>query len=70
MSTLITIALAPIVAAILFGVIGPAIRLLIARHMPPCWIKDQVLVQRFKGRYIGAERRIREEALKRALRKS
>lgn len=56
------IALAPLAAALLFGVIGGGIRLAIARYMPDCWLKRQLLAERIKTQYSAANRRIAEEA--------
>jgi len=60
--SVIGIALAPLAAALLFGVIGGGIRLAIARYMPDCWLKRQLLAERFKTQYSRANRRIAEEA--------
>ena len=54
-------AFGPLFAAFLFGVIGVGIRLLIARNMPPCWLKDQLLAERFKTPYSAANGRIAHE---------
>lgn len=60
--SVIGIALAPLAAALLFGVIGGGIRLAIARYMPDCWLKRQLLAERIKTQYSRANRRIAEEA--------
>ena len=54
-------AFGPLFAAFLFGVIGVGIRLFIARNMPPCWLKDQLLAERFKTPYSAANGRIAHE---------
>jgi len=54
--------LAPLAAAILFGVIGVGFRLFIARHMPDCWLKKQLLAERIKTKYSAANWRIAQEA--------
>lgn len=54
--------LAPLGAMLLFGVIGVGIRLAIARYMPDCWLKRQLLTERFKTQYSRANGRIAEEA--------
>jgi len=60
--TLIGIALGPLLAAFLFGVVGAGIRLAIARYMPDCWIKRQLLAERIKTRYSAANERIEHHA--------
>jgi hypothetical protein len=60
--SVIGLALAPLAAAILFGVIGGGIRLAIARYMPNCWMKRQLLAERIKTQYSCANDRIAEEA--------
>jgi len=63
-------AFGPLLAAFLFGVIGVGIRLFIARNMPPCWLKDQLLAERFKTPYSAANGRIAHEVSKRLGRSS
>lgn len=60
--TLIGVFLAPLAAVILFGVIGGGIRLSIARYMPDCWFKKQLLAERIKTKYSAANGRIAQEA--------
>lgn len=60
--SIIGIALAPLAAAFLFGVIGGGLRLAIARYMPECWIKRQLLAERIKTKYSSANWRIAQEA--------
>jgi len=60
--SVIGVALAPFAAALIFGVIGGGIRLAIARYMPDCWLKRELLVERFETQYSAANRRIAEEA--------
>ena len=55
--------LAPFVSLLLFGVVAVAIKLLIAR-MPPCWLRDQLLRERFKSGYSAANRRILEKCVR------
>jgi hypothetical protein len=62
MYTVIAIAFAPLAATFLFGVIGGGIRLAIARYMPECWLKRQLLAERIKTQYSQANRRIAEES--------
>jgi hypothetical protein len=50
---------------ILFGVIGVGLRLAIARYMPDCWLKRQLLLERIKTKYSAANGRIAQEASKR-----
>lgn len=60
--SVIGVLLAPIAAAILFGVIGGGIRLAIARFIPDCWLKRQILAERIKTRYSRANDRIAQES--------
>lgn len=60
--TVIGVALAPLGAVILFGVIGSGIRLAIARYMPECWLKRQLLAERIKTKYSAANKRIADQA--------
>lgn len=60
--SVIGLALAPIAAAILFGVIGGGIRLFIARYMPESWLKRQLLAERIKTQYSAANQKIAEQA--------
>lgn len=60
--SVIGIALAPLGAFILFGVIGLGLRLAIARYMPECWLKRQLLAERIKTQYSAANRGIAEQA--------
>lgn len=60
--SVIGVALAPLFAMFLFGVIGAGFRLAIARYMPDCWLKRQLLAERIKTQYSRANRRIAEEA--------
>jgi hypothetical protein len=53
---------APLLAAFLFGVIGAGIRLAIAKYMPECWLKRQLLKERIKTRYSAANERIEKHA--------
>ena len=53
----------PLVALILFGVIAVAIKLLIAK-MPDCWLREQLLRERIKGRYSASNRRILEKCVR------
>ena len=59
---MIGVFLAPLAAAVLFGVIGGGLRLAIARYMPDCWLKRQLLIERIKTRYSAANGRISQEA--------
>lgn len=60
--SVIGIALAPLAAGLLFGVIGGGIRLAIARYMPECWIKRQLLAERIKTKYSAANHLIADAA--------
>ena len=60
--SIIGIALAPLFAAFLFGVVGVAIRLCVARYLPDGWLKRQLLAERFKTQYSRANGRIAQEA--------
>ena len=60
--TVIGVALTPLASAIIFGVIGGGIRLAIARYMPECWLKRQLLKERIKSHYSRANARIEEQA--------
>lgn len=60
--SVIGLTLGPLAAALLFGVIGGGIRLAIARYMPECWLKRQLLIERIKTQYSAANRRIAEES--------
>ena len=60
--SVIGLTLGPLAAALLFGVIGGGIRLAIARYMPECWLRRQLLIERIKTQYSAANRRIAEEA--------
>lgn len=55
-------AFAPLFALLLFGVFALAIKLAIARYMPDCWLKRQLLAERIKTAYSASNRRILEEA--------
>lgn len=59
---ILALLVAPLFAAFLFGVVGVGIRLAIARLMPDCWLKRQILAERFKTKYSRANGRIAEEA--------
>ena len=67
---LIGAALGPLFALLIFGVFALAVKLAIARYMPDCWIKRQLLAERFKTKYSAANRRIAQEASKRLRRRS
>ena len=60
--SVIGIALAPLGAFLLFGVLGLGLRLAIARYMPECWLKRQLLAERIKTQYSAANRRIAEQS--------
>lgn len=60
--SVIGVALAPLFAALVFGVIGGGLRLCIARYMPDCWLKRQLLIERIKTQYSAANGRIAQEA--------
>lgn len=60
--SVIGIALGPLFAAFIFGVVGLGIRLAIARYMPECWLKRQILKERIKTRYSAANDRIAEQS--------
>ncbi len=53
---------APLLAALLFGVLGAGIRLAIAKYVPDCWIKRQLLKERIKTRYSAANEKIEHHA--------
>lgn len=55
-------ALGPIAGLILFGVIALAVKLCIARYMPDCWLKRQLLAERIKSTYSASNRRVLEQA--------
>ena len=55
-------AFGPLAALLLFGVIAVGIKLAIARYMPDCWLKKQLLRERIRTRYSPGNRRIIEEA--------
>jgi hypothetical protein len=59
----------PLFALILFGVIGLAIRLAIARYMPDGWLKRQLLTERFKSQYSAANGKIASECVNARLRR-
>lgn len=61
-------ALAPLFALLIFGVFALGIKLAIARYMPDCWIKRQLLAERIKTPYSASNRRILDDAAKRARR--
>lgn len=67
---LIGIALGPLFALLLFGVIALAIKLAIARYMPDCWLKRQLLAERIETRYSASNGRIAQEAADCANRKA
>ena len=56
--SVLAIAIAPLAAAVLFGVIGGGIRLFIAKYIPDCWLKRQLLAERIKTKYSAANGRI------------
>ena len=60
--SVIGIAIAPFVAALLFGVIGGGVRLAIARYLPDGIVKRHLLAERFKSKYSAANGRIAEQA--------
>lgn len=60
--TVLGIAFGPLFAAFLFGVLGVGIRLAIARYIPDCWLKRQLLKERIKTRYSAANKRIELES--------
>ena len=60
--SLLGAALGPIAALILFGVIALALKLCIARYMPDCWLKRQLLAERIKSAYSASNRRVLEQA--------
>jgi hypothetical protein len=61
--SLAAVAVAPLFAAVVFGMIGGGIRLSIARYMPDCWLKRQLLKERMRTQYSKANARIEQEAL-------
>lgn len=56
------VAFGPLFAMILFGVIALGIKLAIARYMPDCWLKRQLLAERIGTKYSAANGRIIQEA--------
>lgn len=58
---LLGIALGPLFALVVFGIMGTAIKVAIARHVPDGWIKRQLLAERFESTYSAGNGRIREE---------
>lgn len=60
--SVIGLALGPLAAAFLFGVIGGGLRLAIARYMPDSWLKRQLLAERMKTQYSAANERIAQES--------
>lgn len=61
-TTILGVALAPLMGALLFGVIGGGLRLAISRYMRDGWLKRQLLAERFKSQSSLANARISEEA--------
>jgi hypothetical protein len=60
--TVLGVFFAPLLAALLFGVLGAGIRLAIAKYLPESWIKRQLLKERIKTRYSAANARIEEHS--------
>ena len=60
--SVIGVALGPLGALLLFGVFALGIKLAIARYMPDCWLKRQLLTERIKSKYSASKRRILEQA--------
>lgn len=52
----------PLFAMLVFGVFAQAVKLYIARNMPDCWLKKQLLSERIKTQYSAANRCILEQA--------
>lgn len=63
-------AFGPLFALLLFGVFALGIKLAIARYMPDCWLKRQLLAERIHTAYSASNRRILEEAAKRSRREA
>ena len=53
---------APVAALAIFGGIALPIKWLIANRMPDCWLKEQLLVERWNSKCSTANRRILEQA--------
>lgn len=63
-------AFGPLLALFLFGFVALGIKLAIARYMPECWLKRQLLAERIKTAYSASNRRILEESARCASRKA
>lgn len=58
--------LGPIASLVLFGVIGLGIKWLIATRMPDCWLRRELLRERFPSKYSTSNRRVLEAARRNA----
>lgn len=61
-TSLVAVALGPLFAAFIFGVVGVAARIAVARYMPNGWLKRQLLAERIKSQYSRANERIAKES--------
>ena len=52
----------PLVSLALFGGLALGIKWLIATKMPDCWLKRQLLAERFKSKYSASNLRILQKA--------
>lgn len=62
------ILLGPLGSLLLFGVIGLGIKWLIATRMPDCWLRRELLRERFPSKYSASNRRVLERASRNARR--
>lgn len=58
--------LGPLGSLVLFGGIALGLKWLIATHMPDCWLKTQLLRERFQSKYSASNRRVLEQAVRRS----
>lgn len=54
--------LAPLGSLLLFGGIGLGIKWLIATRMPDCWLRRELLRERFPSKYSASNRRVLDRA--------
>ena len=59
---LLGIAAAPLMSLFLFGGVALGIKWLIATKMPDCWLKRQLLAERFQSKYSASNLRILQKA--------
>ena len=59
---LLGVLFAPLMSLFLFGIVALGIKWIIATRMPDCWLKRQLLAERFKSKYSASNRRVLEKA--------